>query len=521
MAKQQEAQNITELVVQAAGEPTAANDLGEAAYSFMKGVDWMDSLYATPPPGKSAQQVLKAVDKMIVMGAQMDWAALKEAALAHVGAIERMDSKGVLAKSDYRAILAGLGKAISSVPAGRVMAVYDEIGSLVGPSDARIPMNLLAKQNPADAMAAYGALMNFKDTVRAYQPDAIGAAAAKLSAASYPFITQVPWNSEEFLLSPGKADPIAWAKAIGKIIDLGASMDSEITKAGCMAHHSAMVGLPASGVCTQGQMTDIYASIGRMIASAPEEKTMGVYDAVTKLIDPKVPSYLMSKVNEADAKAAYSALLEFAEVVKANPIAAFDPTTTVSDSDAKAIDEAASELGRASYPFMQGVDWTDDLFTKPIPGKSAQEVMKAVDKMIVMGTQMDGAALKEAAMAHVRAIDGMDAKGVLRPADYNAVLAGLGKAISTVPTSVVMDVYYGIGSLVGGRFGEVPQNLLSKQNPADAMAAYGALMEFKDTVRAAQPQGTRQTETTADGGFAGVLLFALAAALPFVLAPAP
>ena len=51
-----------------------------AAYPFMKGVDWTDSLYAKPPPGKSAQEVLKAVDKMIVMGAEMDWAALKEAA---------------------------------------------------------------------------------------------------------------------------------------------------------------------------------------------------------------------------------------------------------------------------------------------------------------------------------------------------------------------------------------------------------------------------------------------------------
>merc|ERR1719410_1464299 len=65
--------------------------------------------------------------------------------------------------------------------------------------------------------------------------------------------------------------------------------------------------------------------------------------------------------------------------------------------------------------------------------------MKAVDKMIVMGSAMDGAALKEAAQAHVKAIDGMDAKGALSQGDFEAINAGLGKAIASVPTSKVMD----------------------------------------------------------------------------------
>ena len=54
----------------------------------------------------------------------------------------------------------------------------------------------------------------------------------------------------------------------------------------------------------------------------PESTTMDVYNSVSKLVDPKVPAYLMSTVKEADAKAAYTALLEFTNVVKANPIAA-------------------------------------------------------------------------------------------------------------------------------------------------------------------------------------------------------
>jgi hypothetical protein len=365
------------------------------------------------------------------------------------------------------------------------MGVYDEMSKLAGESSG-IPANLFQKQNPADAVAAYSSLMQFKDTVRAYQPDAIGAAAAKLSNASYPFIKAVPWDSDEFLLTPGAANPIGWAKAIGKIIDMGASMDGELVKAGCMAHHAAIDGLPADSVCSKAQMTEIYAAIGRMIASVPESKTMGVYDAVKALVDPMVPQYLMSKVSATDAKAAYEALIEFTEVVKANPIAPSTSTTTVSSSNANSISVAATELASSAYPFMQGVDWTDDLYQKPIPGKSAREVMRAVDKMIVMGAEMDWPSLQEAARAHVTAIERMDSKGVLTQSDFQSILVGLGKAISSVPTSTVMGVFSAMGNIAGGGSG-IPNNLFQKQDPANAVAAYSALMQFKDTVQAAQP----------------------------------
>merc|ERR1711933_123158 len=147
----------------------AAAALASSAYLFMQGVDWTDDLYQKPIPGKSAQEVMKAVDKMIVMGAEMDWQALQEAARAHVGAIERKDAKGVLTQRDFQSILAGLGKAISSVPASAVMGVFDEMGKLAGESSG-IPTNLFQKQNPVDAMAAYSSLMQFKDTVKAAQP---------------------------------------------------------------------------------------------------------------------------------------------------------------------------------------------------------------------------------------------------------------------------------------------------------------------------------------------------------------
>merc|ERR1712060_510827 len=147
------------------------------------------------------------------------------------------------------------------------------------------------------------------------------------------------------------------------------------------------------------------------------------------------------------------------------------------------------------YPFMKGIDWTDDLWGKAPPGKSAQEVLKAVDKMIVMGSKMDWAALQEAARAHVKAIEGMDAKGVLTPGDFDAILAGLGEAISSVPNTTVMGVYNEMSQITSGN-GKVPNYLFSKQNPANAIAAYDALLQFKDTVSDAQPRLSDPTKLT-------------------------
>merc|ERR1719410_1182876 len=155
--------------------------------------------------------------------------------------------------------------------------------------------------------------------------DEIGDAAAKLSKAAYPFMKEVPWNSNLYNLNPGSSDAISWAKAVGKMIDMGAAMDAKLLKAGADAHHSAIQGLKADGVCSESQLTAINAAIGRLVASVPESKTMDVYNSVGALVDPKVPAYLMSTVKEADAKAAYAALVDFASVVKAHPITASTP----------------------------------------------------------------------------------------------------------------------------------------------------------------------------------------------------
>merc|ERR1712070_553663 len=151
-----------------------------------------------------------------------------------------------------------------------------------------------------------------------------------------------------------------------------------------------------------------------------------------------------------------------------------------------AVGAAAGKLASASYPFIKEVDWTSDLYLKPLPGVQVKEALGLVDKMIVMGASMDGKLLKEAAEAHHKAIGSVDAKGVTSAADWEAVNGALGKVIASVPESQVMDVYNSIGKLVGGAGGTVPKNLLSTVNSGDAMAAYKAFLDFKDVVKAAR-----------------------------------
>merc|ERR1712087_373019 len=179
----------------------------------------------------------------------------------------------------------------------------------------------------------------------------------------------------------------------------------------------------------------------------------------------------MSTVKEADAKAAYSALMDFKDVVKAHPITASTPASSVSSDAASKIGAAAGKLSSAAYPFLKDVDWSSDL------------ALKAIDKALVMGAAMDGAALKEAAMAHHQAIGSVDAKLVTSASDFEAINAGLGKAIASVPTSKVMDVYNAFSGIVNP---VVPNFLYSSVNPNDAQKAYNALLEFKDVVKAAQ-----------------------------------
>merc|ERR1711862_1048088 len=103
-----------------------------------------------------------------------------------------------------------------------------------------------------------------------------------------------------------------------------------------------------------------------------------------------------------------------------------------------AIDGAAGKLSSAAYPLIKDIDWTSPLSLTPLPGVSPNQMLKAIDKALVMGASMDGKVLQEAAEAHHKALGSMDAKLVTSAADFQAVNAALGKVIASVPTSQVM-----------------------------------------------------------------------------------
>merc|ERR1739838_808987 len=115
---------------------------------------------------------------------------------------------------------------------------------------------------------------------------------------------------------------------------------------------------------------------------------------------------------------------------------------------------------------IQSVDWSSDLYSRPLPGASPLAVTKAIDKALVMGASMDSKLLKDAAEAH-----------------HNAVNAALGKVIASVPTSQVMDTYNAFAKVVGG---SVPAQLFSTVNPLEAVRSYDALVEFANVVKTAQ-----------------------------------
>merc|ERR1712227_633886 len=156
------------------------------------------------------------------------------------------------------------------------------------------------------------------------------------------------------------------------MIVMGASMDPDLLKKGVQAHHKAIGATStANPVLSKGDYEAINAAIGRMIASVPESQVMDVYNSISALVSPDVGPFLMSTVKEADAKAAYSALMDFKDVVKAHPITPTAASTPAALSGKlSAIDGAAGKLSAAAYPLIKDVDWTSDLALKPLPGVS-------------------------------------------------------------------------------------------------------------------------------------------------------
>ncbi|CAL1131078.1 unnamed protein product [Cladocopium goreaui] len=510
----------------------AAKALSDASYPFIKDIDWLSDVYLKPLPGKTAPETLQAIDKMIVMGAKMDGNLLKAAAEAHHKAIGSIDATGVTSAADYEAVNAAIGRLVASVPKSTVMDVYNSMAKVV---DSSIPNNMFSKVNPLDAVAAAKGFYTFKDVVENYccrscgsccmlSPvgvavavacsvqqhlnfvpgprhaapvaaaaasmmmapaafaDEIGDAAKKLGDASYSFAKEVDWNNGIFLQAPGKFQPLEALKAIDKMIEMGAAADPKLLKEAAEAHHKAIGSISGpNGVTSRADWDAVNAALGRVIASVPKAKVMAVYDSVKAIMDPGVPAYMKSLVNGPDAEKAYQGFLEFKDVVEKNQVATASAPAVVPSGDK--IGEAAKALSDASYPFIKDIDWLSDVYLKPLPGKTAPETLQAIDKMIVMGAKMDGNLLKAAAEAHHKAIGSIDATGVTSAADYEAVNAAIGRLVASVPKSTVMDVYNSMAKVVDS---SVPNNMFSKVNPLDAVAAAKGFYTFKDVVEASQ-----------------------------------
>merc|ERR1712216_233737 len=150
--------------------------------------------------------------------------------------------------------------------------------------------------------------------------DQIDDAAKKLSEASYPFLKEIDWTSDVYGKLPTQS-PAEVMKAIDSMLKLGAAMDPSALRTGVSAHSKAMLqassNMDGKLVTSLADYTAINSAIGHMIASAPASKTMDVYNAFAKFnLGGDVGPYMMSKVTQGDAEAAYKAFLEFKDVVK-------------------------------------------------------------------------------------------------------------------------------------------------------------------------------------------------------------
>merc|ERR1712151_1176109 len=154
----------------------AAKKLADASYPFAKEVDWNNGVYLQAPGTFQPLEALKAIDKMIVMGAQADPKLLKAAADAHHKAIGSVSgANGVTSQADWEAVNAALGRVIASVPESTVMDVYNSVSSI---TDSGVPAYMKSLVNGADAEKAYAAFLAFKDVVKKNQVSAPGPVAS-------------------------------------------------------------------------------------------------------------------------------------------------------------------------------------------------------------------------------------------------------------------------------------------------------------------------------------------------------
>merc|ERR1719243_49492 len=185
-----------------------------------------------------------------------------------------------------------------------------------------------------------------------------------------------------------------------------------------------------------------------------------------------------------------------APLAAASAAAAFGPPALADE-----IGDAAKRLAADSYAFAKEVDWNSGIYLQAPGNFNPLEAVKAIDKMIVMGSQADPKLLKAAADAHHKAISSASGPtGMTSKADWEAVNAALGRVFASVPESTVMDVYNAVSGITDAG---VPPYLKSLVNGADAEKAYSAFLTFKDVVKKNQVSSPGPAATVASGDSIG------------------
>merc|ERR1712037_1079992 len=115
-------------------------------------------------------------------------------------------------------------------------------------------------------------------------------------------------------------------------IVMGSQADPKLLKAAAEAHHKAIGSVSGNGVTSRADWDAVNAALGRVFASVPESTVMDVYNSVSSITDSGVPAYLKAGASGADA--AYSAFLEFKDVVKSNQVSSASGGASAPSGDA-------------------------------------------------------------------------------------------------------------------------------------------------------------------------------------------
>jgi len=170
------------------------------------------------------------------------------------------------------------------------------------------------------------------------------------------------------------------------------------------------------------------------------------------------------------------------------------------------IKDASAKFSEAAYPVAQKIDWGKTpaiaQYIAEVSAKNPKQTAKAVDKLLEAGLTMDPALVKAAVKAHSKAITGaVNQKGlVASKADFTAVNEALARMIASADKE---KFFYLLTAFPGNK--ELQMELFSKNDPAQAQAAYEAFVELTDAVRAASTNGAKpfKTAATATGGSIG------------------